>query len=319
MQPFEMIIQQYERYLLECNFGVRKHPDDAPDFDLERILPKLKSMVASNKAVYEIKNGDVSLRLNQLNIDDQTVTMLFQYADKKATDPTFTEILTGKTRTAEKKEGEGISVSAHLVIQRKPSSEALKIFHHAILEEVPGITRQILANGLTHMLAICAQSTYQRDGEKKDLKCRPMVSLEFNGNEKLSSLLNKGTIRGFVAFRDAVDNKMDEDSEFTVKDERITLVALKTRGEQALRLIEDAKGWVNKRQYTRLQIKYVGDNKRQRTLEVGVRERDIAEKMFAKSSLVSVSEPIAQCQEVVHAKLHEKILIKLHDMVKEDV
>ncbi|MDH0447247.1 hypothetical protein [Shewanella sp. GD04112] len=314
-----MILQQYERYLLECNFGVRKHPDDAPDFNFERILPNLKNMVAKNQALYEIKNGDVSLRLHKLKVEEYAVTMLFQYADKKATDPTFTEIITGKTRTAEKKEGEGISVSAHLVIRREPHNKALKIFHHAILEEVPGITRQVIANGLTHMLSICAQSTYRRDGEQKDLKCRPMISLEFNGNEKLSTLLNKGTIRGFVAFRDAVDNKMDEDSEFTVKDERITLVALKTRGEKALKMIEEAKGWVNKREYTRLQIKYVGDNRRHRTLEVGVRERDIAEKMFAKSSLVSLNDPIAQCQEDIHTKLHQKIVAKLEEMVQVDV
>lgn len=314
-----MILQQYERFILECCFGVRKYPEESPDFDLERILPQLSRMVTANQAVYEIKNADVSLRLNRLVVEDDVVTMLFQYADKKATDPTFTRIADGKTRTVPKAPGEGISVSAHLVINRKPYSDALKIFHHAVLEEVPGITKRIVAKGLTHMLSVCAQSTFRRDGEKKDLKCRPIVSLEFNGNEKLRDLLRKGSITGLVAFKDVVDNKMDEEGEFKIKDERMTLVTLKTRGQQALDTIERVKDWIGAREYTRLQIRYDGDNKRKRTLEVGVREQDISEKMFAKSSLITVDEAISQCQETIHPKLHGKMLDKLNHMVQNDV
>ncbi|WP_338591363.1 hypothetical protein VXM60_02270 [Shewanella khirikhana] len=298
---------------------MKKYPNESPDFDLERILPPLKKLVDENQAVYVINNGDVSLRLNKLHITDDVVTMLFQYADKKATDPTFTRIADGKTRTVQKEEGEGVSVSAHLVINRKPQNTALKIFHHALLEEVPGITKRLLAKGLTHMLAECAKSSYRRDGIKKDFKCRPMVSLEFNGNEKLSDLLSKGSITGLVAFRDVVANKMDEDAEFKVKDERMTLVTLRKRGKAALDTIEKAKDWIGDRKYTRLQIRYEGDNKRKQTLEVGVREQDISEKMFAKSSFVSVDEAIAQCQETIHPKLHNKMLTKLDDMVKSDV
>jgi hypothetical protein len=311
-----MLLQEYQRFALECSLVIGKIPDEAPTFLLERILPQLKSLVDKNEAVHKTKEETITLRLYKLEIEDHQVTLLFQYADKNASDPSFTHTDTGNTRTEQKKEGEGISVSAHLIIRRAPTGKLLNTCHDAILEEVPGISRGVIEAGLTHMLSECSKTDFQKPDSKKPLQCRPKVSLQHNGNEKLHDLLKTGTISGFVAVKTGVQNALDEEGELVVADERLVLKVKRTRGQQAMILINKARDKILDRQYSRLQIRYQGDNKRSQTLDVGVREANIAEKMFAKSSLITFDEPIAQCQTGVHVKLKSKMIDILNKMAK---
>lgn len=309
-----MLLQEYQRFALECSLVIGKMPDGAPKFLLERFLPKLERLVIANKAVHKTRNETVCLRLYKLLIDENQVTMLFQYADMNASDPSFTHTDTGATRTEKKDDGEGISVSAHLIIQRKPTGKLLDTCHDAILEEVPGISRSVIEAGLTHMLSECAVEEFIKPDSKKPLQCRPKISLQHNGNEKLNDLLKSGTINGFVAVRTGVQNQLDEEGELIVADERLVLKVKRTRGEKAMILINKARDKILARQYTRLQIRYTGDNKRSLTFDVGAREENISEKMFAKSSLINFDEPIAQCQIDVHIKLKDKMTDILNKM-----
>lgn len=311
-----MLLQEYQRFALECTFAIGKIPDEAPPFTLEMILPKLKKLVDENNAVHKTKEDTVSLRLYKLLIEDKHVTMLFQYADKNAADPSFTHTDTGATRTEEKKPGEGISVSAHLIIQRTPNGKLLNTLHDAILEEVPGISRGVIEAGLTHMLSECASEQFEKPDSKKPLQCRPKITLQHNGNETLEQLLKSGTISGFVAVKTGVQNALDEEGELLVADERLVLKVKRTRGEQAMALINKARDKILDREFSRLQIRYKADSKRSLTLDVGAREKNISEKLFAKSSLVVFDEPITQCQVEIHNKLKEKMIQILNKMAK---
>lgn len=311
-----MLLQEYQRFTLECSLVIGKIPDEAPTFLLERILPQLKNMVDRNKAVHKTKDETITLRLNKLEIEEHHVTLLFQYADKNASDPSFTHTDTGNTRTEQKQDGEGISVSAHLIIRRAPTGKLLNTCHDVILEEVPGISRGVIEAGLTHMLSECSKADFKKPDSSKILLCRPKVSLQHNGNETLHDLLESGTINGFVAVKIGVQNALDEEGELVVVDERLVLKVKRTRGQKAMTLINKARDKIFAREYSRLQIRYQGDNKRSLTLDVGVREANIAEKIFAKSSLVNFDEPIAQCQTEVHVKLKKLMIEILNKMAK---
>ncbi len=312
-----MLLQEYQRFALECTFAIGKIPDDAPNYKLDMILPKLQKLVEENKAVHRTKEESITLRLYKLVPEDDQITMLFQYADKNASDPSFTHTETGATRTEEKQDGEGISVSAHLIIRRKPTSELLSMFHDAVLEEVPGISRAVIEAGLTHMLSECAGGQFEKPDAKKPLQCRPKITLKHNGNETLQQLLKSGTISGFVAVKTGVQPALDEEGELKIADERIVLKVKRSRGEQAMALINKARDTIQEREYTRLQIRYKADSKRSSTLDVGAREENIGEKMFAKSSLVTFDEPIAQCQVKIHDKLKVKMIALLNKMEKQ--
>lgn len=311
-----MILQEYQRFALECTFVVGQIPEDAPQFTLERFLPKLKKLVDENNAVHTTKNDSITLRLSKLEFDDDKITMLFKYADKNATNPSFTHTETGATRTVPKEDGEGISVSAHLVLLKKPNGKLLNNYHDAILEEVPGLSRGVIEAGLTHMLSECSTVHFEKDDNKKQLKCRPKISLTFDGNDTLDELLKTGTISGFVAVKTKVKNKLDEKAELIVADERIVLKVKRSRGEEAMRLINLAKDFASDKEYSRLQIRYQGNNKRTKTLEVSSREEDVAEKMFAKSTIIYLGEKVEQCQEDIHNQLQEKLVAILNDNVK---
>ncbi|RYV03778.1 hypothetical protein SOPP22_02845 [Shewanella sp. OPT22] len=313
-----MLLQEYQRFALECTLVVGKMPEDAPNFNLEKFLPKLVKFVNDNKAVHKTKDDTVSLRLSKVETEEKYISLLFQYADKNAADPSFSHTETGKTRTVYKEAGEGISVSAHLIINRKPTGELFNTYHDAVLEEVPGISRSVIEAGLTHILSECAVEEFEREDAKKPIKCRPKISLRHNGSAKLNDLLKNGTINGFVAVKTRVDNSLDEEGELKVADERLVLKVKRSRGEKALALINKAKDKIKDRQYSKLQIRYKGDNKRSSTLDVGVREENIAEKMFAKSSQIDVDEPIAQCQEIIHTKLKSKMVLILNRMIEEN-
>ncbi|WP_298775150.1 hypothetical protein [uncultured Shewanella sp.] len=311
-----MIMQEFQRFALECTFSIGQIPESAPQFTLERFLIKLQNLVLDNKAVHKTKDDTVTLRLSKLDINEETVVMLFKYADINATDPSFTHSDTGDTRTEPKKDGEGISVSSHLVLLRNPKEQSNQANHDAIFEEVPGISRKIIEAGLTHMLKECAVEHFEKKGSKKENMCRPKISLTYDGNDSLEQLLKKGHITGFVAVKTKLKDQLDEESKLIITDEKITFKVKRSMGEKAMRAIQTVKSYASKNDYSKVQIRYQSNDKRSKTFEVKSREENIAEKMFAKSTVINLTEKVEQCQEDIHNELKKKLIYILNDNLK---
>lgn len=93
-----------------------------------------------------VENGKASIGIcdYKKSPTNETVTMLIQYADGDVTDPTFLHMKKRSLRKEPKKDGEGVAVSAHVVISTKPH-DVLGLFYRVLVEEVPGLRRSKIA------------------------------------------------------------------------------------------------------------------------------------------------------------------------------
>lgn len=312
-----MLLLEYQRFALECSMILNKTPEDAPKIKLENILLPLKKYIDEKKAIHTTMGGRKTFIIREMHIDDHKIVFLMQYADMDATDPSFTNIGTGTTRTETKKEGEGISVSAHLVLSRSPQSVLRDVVHDAILEEVPGLSKTVLKAGLNAILHECTALEFEHPESNRILKCRPLIGLDYNAGEKLEDLLKHGSVTGFVATRASAIDKLDEDGELFVSQERMEIRVKKSRGQKAIDMIKKARDAVQGREYTRLMIRYEGDDKRTKSLEVQTREQNIAEKFFAKNYKIDVEHKVEQCQDTIHIELVDKMVLLLNKMAKQ--
>lgn len=303
-----MLLSERERYVLECQITSTTTPDKAPPIYLNKYIHHLKRLAENGDALYKMSNGRVAIRLVKVKIFEDVSVLLFQYTNKDLSNPSFSEIQTGKTRVAKKKNGEGISVSAHLCINNKPSNETLPEVNTALLEEVHGLSKINVNAALSSFIKKSTNFSYTDPETKKEHKCNPRARIDYNANQNLKTLLSKGSITGFQAVKSSSVPSLDEKGQIQVEEETLKLRVARTTGDEALNLINKAVSLVKQKQYSELAVRYVDENNRHKTLGVSTREQNIREKVFAKSEkIVLEGSIINQCEEEIHEELFDKM------------
>lgn len=302
-----MLLSERERYVLECQVSHTTVPDKAPPIYLKDCLPHLKKLADDGKALYKLNLGRIAIRLVEVELYDDVTLMLFQYSNKDLSNPSFSEINTGKTRVARKKTGEGLSVSAHLCIKNTPSNEKFPNINDALLEEVHGLSKANVNAALSSFIRMCTDFSYTEPETNKDVKCRARLRIDYNANQNLKSLMGKGWVTGFKATRNSSVPALDEKGLLQIEEESLTLRVVKTAGDEALSLISQAISKVKGRQYSELAVRYVDENNRHKTLTLSTREQNLKEKVFAKSEKILLDTIINQCEETKHEELFKKM------------
>lgn len=316
-----MLLLETERFILETTFVLNPYPADAPIMTLEQCLPYLKQMIEDEEAVYTMRKDTAQLRISDFSHWDYegeegkgAITLLLQYTDSKASDPSFGHMETGLTRTVAKENGEGLSVSAHLTIETHSINEAMPTVHNAVLEEVGGITKTVINSALTSMLRECTNFEFKDENTGRTKKCRPQVKVDANAGQKLEDIMKKGKISGFSAVKYKAENKMDEEGELEVQQEAIIIKSPHKRGQPAIDLIKKVAKLTNAQNYSRLMVRYQDANNRQKSLNISTREEDFADGLFGKSEKIILGENIQQCEPEIHEELSGKMVDYLMKM-----
>ncbi|MGD1468461.1 hypothetical protein [Vibrio harveyi] len=318
-----MLLLETERFILETTFALQPLPTDAPLITLADCLPHLLSMIDEDKAVYSMRHDRAQMRITdylERDYDEEgkgAVTLLLQFTDSDASDPSFGNMETGETRTVEKEEDEGLSVTAHLTIETHPINEGMPNVHNAVLEEVNGINKTNINSALTRMFRECTDLDFIDENTKKRKKCRPQVRLDVNAGHKLEELMQKGFVAGFKAVKYKAENKLDEEGDLEIQEESILLKSKKKRGKAALELIKKAAKFANDQQFSRLMVRYQDDNRKHKTFNISTREEDFANGLFGKSEKILLENVIQQCESEIHAELSEKMVNYLKKMQEE--
>jgi hypothetical protein len=307
-----MILEDYERYVIEYEFELARIPKDAPSMPLRSCLPYLTKLVDDGKACHKFSNDKAAARVIAYKVsdDDKYVTILLQLADEKASDPAFAQIETGKSRTVHKADGEGLAVTAHLMIKLDPINDTFPDTYSALLEEVPGITRTIVGAMLSAMFheAVDFDFIRETEGKKSRCKCRPRAFLHPLAGQSLSECFKTGWLVGFSAVQHSKENLLDEEGEVTITESRLTLSTKKSRAEKAIELVTRTLNLVTKRGYTGLRILYEDENKRRKGIPVDNKRKDIMAQALVKTELVRLADKIEQCQQDIHDDLNGKML-----------
>ncbi|MBQ4676136.1 hypothetical protein H9X88_24305 [Aeromonas hydrophila] len=306
-----MLLDDYSRYVIECELELGKIPKDAPDMPLRQCLPFFISLIDSGKAVYPFNNDRSVLRIVGYDASQKdALTLLFQLSDSDASDPAFAELATGKSRVVQKEDGEGVAATAHLVIALDPINKSFPDTYAAIFEEVPGITRTLISAGMTSFMAAAVSMEFERqNGSKKStVKCRPSILLVPLSGQSLSECLKDGWLLGFTVVQKSKNALLDEDGDLTLEETRLIIKTPKSRSQRAMDLVKKAVEFVQKKEYTGLRLMYEDGDKRRKGIQLDSSRSDYLASSFVKTEYVNLGDKIFLCQDSIHSELEGKML-----------
>ena len=150
------------------------------------------------EAVWLFQKKTAALRIQDIahHPDKEAYVMLISYADQNVSDPVFSDLDTGDLRVEPKLQGEGVAISAHMVISTKKRARGEAIYL-CLLEDVPGVGRTKLRSFLTSVFRKSSNFTFDtEDGGER--KCRPSVEMDGHMSQTFQEDLASGSaIKGF--------------------------------------------------------------------------------------------------------------------------
>jgi len=138
------VLSNLERWVAVHEFKIRPNHDEADFLPFTAVVGKLKELF-DNKEAYKMYNSDTrAIRISDFRFEsaDNCLTILMQLSDKRVADPVFADLSNGTLREEPKLAGEGVAVSAHLVIKCLPTPNSSD-HYKALVECVPGLTKSV--------------------------------------------------------------------------------------------------------------------------------------------------------------------------------
>lgn len=316
------------RWTYYYDFQLKSYPDDAPQFDLEIVIPKVEQLLKAEKAVHQYRNEEITIRIKEIEAKKTYFGILLHLSDIKATNPAFSHTETGAVRVEKKKEGEGIGGACHILFKRECINDQ-KGRHLAIIEEVVGIPKSMIEQFLTFILKASCETNYKKPIQKgkKERVCRPIAKFNGHASSTLKQSLETGTLQYITLLNHKKGEYIDDDKELQTTERvmRVQAVGAPT-GNKAVDLVKRARAFANKDSYDEIRVQYsevvteeakvdaqgkkvMKEVKKQRTIPIEAKgkEGDLANLLFTKSQLIELDNEIGQCEETMHQELKSKM------------
>lgn len=305
-----MLLGDHERFVIKCSISISSYPSDAPDIPLLNCIPILLRSHKDGDMIYEMNKGKSGIRLLSIKENDDYLILLFQYANQDVSDPAFTNIKTGNTRVAKKEDGEGLGCTAHLIIKKSPKNKNFPNLYDAVLEEIPGITRSIIAQSLNSFLKD-NHFSFNRGNNKKSLKCRPMFKIDFSAERTLGKKLSSGKVCGLVAVRSYNQKFIDSNNKIKIEEQTLRLSTNIGVGKKALQYLKEICDKLRGMEYSTLRISHKDTNKRTSTNFVSIEKdlslQDLAAAQLAERDKIILATPI----EVSQLQFHDELVSRM--------
>lgn len=308
------------RKILYFDIFVKKHPEDSPPFDLDESIDLLNDRFTLGLAAMYLKKETAAIRIKELVVDkdNKFAILLINYSDKNISDPVFGDLTTGLLREEPKLEGEGVAVSAHLVISLEKGKSG---GHLALLEYVPGLSRGIIQPFLNNQLR--QSSTYEFPSDTgKQKKCRPKFFFEALEGQNLKDDLTRGQLKSFelVKYKNTIKD-FDQDDQI---EPTISTVEFKVKKhltlEAAMSLIDDIRKKGKKHDYSEIHVRFKDKFGRSRAINIGTNEVDAANILYGKYDILKTRTVIKQCTNLVHEELARQmcrlLAVETHKEIK---
>lgn len=327
------MLEANRRWAYYYDLNLESYPADAPAFEMEDVLQKVKAYWSNGKAVYKYRNQEVTVRIADIKFSKEYAAILIHHSDIKATDPAFSNTTTGELRVEEKEDDEGIAVGCHIII-RRTSLPGNKSRYLTMIEEVTGVPKSIIVQFLTAVLRGCCQKTFSTSANsKKKYSSRPRVKLEGHGSSTLKESLEKGALQNITLVEKGTGEYFDDNQELLVTGKQLSLkVTGGPIGDAALNIIANALK-LGKKEYHHVRVVYSEvvdkkkkkmpdgkvksiEKKKQRTVDFETRNRKFADSLFTKSESIKLTDEIGQCEKVIHPELSRKMKKLMNDAIK---
>lgn len=293
------MLDLFSRWVLHLEVQITSHPPEAPNLWLADELDHLFAAHETGQAVQLIANETAAIRIRDIEIDraNEILFVLFNYADKNATDPVFENLETGDLRTEPKLDGEGVAVSAHMAIDLRPSEVGMPSYR-ALLEDAPGIGRSKIEPFLTYLYRMGHRIQWEApDGSVKN--CRPLFDITGRASDTLRNDLREGRLSmiELVQHRPEGDG-FDEEGAVIEEVRTIKLsVAPNSVGDAAMELINRVRGRGQAMGYPNMKIRWT--HGRQKSAEFGTAREDAGDVLVYKTTKITSEDPLSQCDELI--------------------
>jgi hypothetical protein len=305
-----IVLSEFERWVSIFEFKITPSHDEAPSMPFEQIIPRITSLFDRGEAVNLYSNGTRAFRISDLHVDEvnRAVTMLIQLSDTNMSDPVFSHLDSGVLRVEPKLDGEGIALSAHMLIKMDATDDSVD-HYKVVIENIPGITRSRFQPFLKWLLRKAYEDEeFVSQISRKTYKIRPELEVISYVSETLDQSLAGATLQGFRLLKTSrVENVMDQ-TNFTravEKSIKFKMMAQPDR-QQKRTLIETMRARGDSDGYNKLVISYARDGK-QSSIELDTRE-DAGVQLFTKTEKILVPSGISQCEQSIHNELEESMV-----------
>lgn len=319
------MLSETERWIKFYRIGLRWNKEEATRHvqapTMSWTLSQLLRGVRNNTAVRTTARGTIATRLVDIKRSGNWFVLLFQLSDMNISDPVFSDLETGTLRQEPKLDGEGVCVTAHVVVGSFPMiEEEYPVPYVAAIEEVPGLNRTAIANFLKPHLH--ENTIYEFHGDDNRLKRTYVVPVfDLVADEKLGDALESSYLAGMELVETHVEpgGVADEQSAVIPVQRSMRLrVEGRPTGERARAMVAWAKGRSWEHAYNIVKVRFRRPEGRQKTVDVPVRVENAAEVLAGRSTrLTDFDEPMPQAVEEIRADIARKMIAELEDAFVE--
>lgn len=292
-----------ERWVNFYELFVASEPQDAPPIDLNRLTAPLIRRIENDES-YQWRNNETAvIRMTDVKHypSRDILLLLFQYADKSVTAPTFMDLETGQLRTEPLLEGEGVAVSAHAAISTRPMQHN-NPRHLMLLEQVIGLGKSAVQPFLRAELKEASDGvlTDWNDDITRETNrnYKPSATIRAINGITLGEELDSGSIITRIELiNETSAGRIDEHPEF---EEQLRQVIVRPRRRSGV--LDSLRGLLfeyNAEGYTKYKIRYRTAKGKNKTGEMNATEEDVADTLLSRTEKVITEAPLSQCSEKI--------------------
>lgn len=307
------MLDMWERWIQFHELNLKREPEEAPQIELKTMIPLLTQRWKNGECVKLINNETAAFRIQDLKTypKKNATALLIQYTDQNVTDPVFSHLETGKLRTEPKLEGEGVAVSAHIVLSHKPMNGSLESYR-LLLEEVPGVGRSRIAPFLKSEFKAACKGIFDFTDEETGKQKKFLPSIEVLGDlsAQLSDDLDQGSILQGIELIKHTRGKagLDEENFFVEVSRHIKITPVLDAPAGFLGILEKIKDKAKADGYDDIKVRYKHPQGKQKTATMGATKEDIADTLIVRDELVKSDEVLGQCMEKISDSFVNKML-----------
>ncbi|MGR5465214.1 hypothetical protein ACPV5G_19945 [Photobacterium damselae] len=311
------MLNKYKRTVSFLEMTIACHPLDGPIIEFKSdCLQILNQLYKENLTVYIFNDTNSIFRIAKLDIEDSILSILFQYSNKNASDPSFLNERTGQVRSADKLNEENLVQSIHMVIDlnsRKCNQK--KITTNLILiEDISNIDRNLLKSSFTHFFRNIGNSYWEfkrkkMNGKDSIVGCRPIFTFHNLASDNLASLFRSKNISTINLIKKKTTGLGDSN----ISEEKTTIsykVSKKILNSTPQSLIEKIFKFSRDNGYSIIKFNYKDDN--DKTIAATFSDTDSQRlatitAAYSKKDIIKTTTPIKQCEDDFHYELHNRM------------
>lgn len=305
------MLHTQDRWIQFQNLKISSEPEHAPPILLSELAPYLIQLTQSGDAIQMRNNEKASIRVADARIekDGGVLLLLLQYADMEATDPVFCNLTTGELRTETKLDGEGIAVSAHVVINLIPD-ESTGVYSF-LLEEIPGLARSSVQPFIRKLLKEVSADKYIfadeiEGGARKAY--RPVAEVLATPSESFIDDLASGTVEGIelVKFVRDGESEFDEDGFYKEQQRIIKVGVLNKRG--VISQLPGLRDLARQRGFDNVKVRYKKTQGKRKTAVLNTTTEDLNDSLVVRTEQITSEIELPQCSEEIISSFTDKMI-----------